>query len=75
MIWRAVKTVAKGLGSGVYWTLGAAETVLELFGVVKRLGKEAKRGKLPHDLKLDDTDPIPLSRPKPPPTLRSVGKK
>lgn len=73
MIWRVVKKVAKGLGSGVYWTLGAAETALELFGVVKRLGKEAKRGKLPHDLKLDDTDP--LSRPRPPPTLRSVVKK
>ena len=59
----------------VYWALGGVQAVLELAGAARRLTKEARKGTLPHDLKLDDTDPIPLSRPRPPPTLRSVLKK
>ena len=59
----------------IYWTIGGIQAVLELAGAARRLTKDARAGKLPHDLKLDDTDPIPLSKPKPPPTLRSVIKK
>jgi hypothetical protein len=61
------------LFKAIYWTLGGVQALLEVVGITRSLVKEARKGTLPH--KLDDTDPIPLSRPKPPPTLRSVVKK
>lgn len=63
------------IGRAIYWTIGGIQAVLELVGATNRMVREARRGTLPHDLKLDDTDPVPLSRPRPPPTLRSVVKK
>lgn len=63
------------LFKAIYWTLGGVQAVFEIFGATRRLVKEARKGTLSHELKLNDTDPIPLSRPKPPPTLRSVVKK
>ena len=59
------------IGRAIYWTIGGAQAVLEFVGIVRRLGKEARKGTLPHELKLDDTDPVPLSRPRP--SLRRTG--
>lgn len=43
---------------GIYWTLGAAQTAVELVGSGRRLVKQARQGAL----SLDETDPMPLTQ-------------
>lgn len=46
------------LARGIYWTLGAAQTVGELVTSGRRLVKQARQGAL----SLDETDPMPLTQ-------------
>ena len=47
------------LGRGIYWALGAIQSVGELLGAGNRLVRQMRKGIVPH---VDDTEPIPLTR-------------
>jgi hypothetical protein len=46
------------LGRAIYWTLGAAQAVVEIVGAGKRLVRQVRNGTVPS---VDETDPMPLS--------------
>lgn len=46
------------LGRAIYWTLGAAQTVVEIVGAGKRLVRQVRNGTVPS---VDETDPMPIS--------------
>ncbi len=55
------------IARGIYWSLGAVQALGEVVGAGRKLVREARRGKLPHEV--DETAPIPLGQPSklPPP--------
>jgi hypothetical protein len=46
------------LGRAIYWTLGAAQAVVEIVGAGKRLVRQVRNGTVPS---VDETDPMPIS--------------
>lgn len=57
-------SILTAIARGIYWTLGLVQGAGEVIGAGRRLVKQARRGKLPHRPGPNDTDPIPLRRPK-----------
>lgn len=37
-----------GIGKAIYWTLGAAQAVGEIFGATRSMVTAARRGRVPH---------------------------
>jgi len=48
MIWTAITKVAKVVGVGIYWGVGALQAAGEVFGATKQLVDAARRGRIPH---------------------------
>lgn len=47
------------IARGIYYGLGAVQALGEVIGAGKKLVREARRGRVPHEV--DETDPIPLT--------------